>query len=198
MMGSDDTVMQLQAIKSSKPPMYVAKNGQVVPEAKAVIAVIKQKNLSMTTGHNSFADAMLLIREAIAQGINPERLSVTHANYTPAPALTVAEMTQIAALGAFVELCSSTQRAFTPEQQKDLDTKNNTLADAIKQVGAEHVIMETDVGQVGNEWHPDALAAFVRNMRARGISAADTDKMTKDNPAKFLAIPPPSAMTHLQ
>ena len=33
-------------------------------------------------------------------------------------------------------------------------------------------------------------------MRARGISAADTDKMTKENPAKFLGIPvmqtPPS------
>lgn len=198
MMGSDDTVAQLQATKSTKPPMYVAKNGQVVPEAKAVIAMIKQKNLSMTTGHNSAADALLLMKEAIAQGINPVRLSVTHANYTPAPAMTVDEMKRFAALGTFVELCSSTERAFTPEQQKALDGKNDDLADAIKQVGADHIIMETDVGQLGNEWHPDALAAFIRNMRARGVSAADTDKMTKENPAKFLGVSPPAETVALR
>jgi predicted metal-dependent phosphotriesterase family hydrolase len=192
MMGSDDTVAQLRATKSTKPPMYVAKNGQVVPEAKAVIAVIKQRNLSLTTGHNSAADAILLMKEAIAQRISPVRLSVTHANFAPAPALTVDEMKRVVALGSFVELCSSTQRAFTPEQQKALDRKDDYLADVIKQVGADHIIMETDVGQVGNEYHPDALAAFVRNMRARGVSAADTDKMTKDNPAKFLGILPPA------
>src|SRR5262249_30121821 len=158
--------------------------GQVVLEAKAVIAMIKQKNLSMTTGHNSAADAILLMKEAIAQGISPLRLSVTHANFIPAPAMTIEEMKQFVVLGAFVELCSSTERAFTPEQQKTLDSKNDALANTIKQLGADHVIMETDVGQIGNEYHADALAAFVRNMRLRGISAADTDKMTKDNPAK--------------
>jgi len=49
--------------------------------------------------------------------------------------------------------------------------------------------METDLGQGDTEYHADGFAAFVRNMRARGISAADTDIMTKRNPARFLGIP---------
>ena len=46
-----------------------------------------------------------------------------------------------------------------------------------------------NLGQSNNEYHPDGIAAFVRNMWARGISQQDTDRMTKENPAKFLGIP---------
>ena len=188
MMASDDTVMQLAASKATTPPVYVVRNGAVVPEAKAVIGMIKKYDLSMTTGHNTGAEAILLIKEAIAQGVAPVRTSVTHANISP-PGLTVDEMKQVGALGGFVEFCTQSQRAFTPEAQKALDTRNDRIADLIKQVGADHVIIETDLGQAGNEYHPDGIAAFVRNMWARGISQADTDKMTKDNPAKFLGLP---------
>jgi hypothetical protein len=188
MMASDDTVMQLAASKATTPPVYVVRNGQVTPEAKAVIAMIKKHNLSMTTGHNSGAEAILLIKEAVAQGIPAERTGVTHANISP-PGLTVDEMKQVAALGGYVQMCTQSQRAFTPEAQKALDTRNDRIASLIKEVGADHVIIESDLGQAGNEYHPDGIAAFVRNMWARGISQADTDKMTKDNPAKFLGIP---------
>ena len=98
-------------------------------------------------------------------------------------------MQDVAKLGAFVEMCTQSQRAFTPEAQKALDTRNERIADLIKKVGPNNVIIETDLGQANNEYHPDGIAAFVRNMRARGISAQDTDRMTKENPAKFLGIP---------
>ena len=145
MMSSEHSAYQLQVSKSSEPPVYVVKNGAIMPEAKVIIGLIKKYNLSMTTGHNSGAEAILLIKEAIAQGINPVRTSVTHANINP-PGLTVDEMKQVAALGGFVEICSQSQRALTPEAQKTLDTRNDRMADMIKQVGADHVILETDLG----------------------------------------------------
>jgi hypothetical protein len=188
MMASDDTALRVQGEKSNRRPVYVVQGGQVVPEAKAVIATIKKLNLSMTTGNNSGAEAILLIKEAIAQGIDPARLSVTHANASP-PGLTLDEMKTVASLGAFVEFSGQLQRAFTAEEQQALDARNDRLADLIKQVGARHAIMETELGQVGYEHHPDGFAAFVRNMRARGISEEDTDLMTKDNPATYLNIP---------
>lgn len=188
MMGSYDVPFALAAAKSNDPPVYVVKNGVVVPEAKAVIAMSKKHNLSITTGHNSGPEAILIIKEALAQGYSPTRLSVTHANES-VPGLTIEEMQEVAKMGAFVEMAGQTQRALTPEAQKRLDAKNDRIADLIKKVGAEHVIMETDLGQGDTEYHADGLAAFVRNMRARGISAADTDIMTKRNPARFLGIP---------
>jgi predicted metal-dependent phosphotriesterase family hydrolase len=188
MMASDDTVLQLQVNKSTEPPVYVVRNGAVVPEAKAIIALIKKHNLSMTTGHNSGQEAILLIKEGLAQGIPATRLSVTHANINP-PGLTVEEMQEVARLGGFVEMCTQSQRAFTPDAQKALDARNDRIADLIKKVGPANVIIETDLGQSNNEYHPDGIAAFVRNMWARGISQQDTDRMTKENPAKFLGIP---------
>jgi hypothetical protein len=49
--------------------------------------------------------------------------------------------------------------------------------------------METDLGQGGNEYHPDGLAAFMLAMIASGISPAEVDMMTKRNPARFLNVP---------
>jgi hypothetical protein len=192
MMASDDTVMQLAASKATTPPVYVVRNGQVVPEAKAVIAMIKKHNLSMTTGHNTGAEAILLIKEAVAQGIPATRTGVTHANISP-PGLTVQEMQEVAKLGGYVQMCTQSQRANTPEQQKALDARNDRIADLIKQVGVNNVIIESDLGQANNEYHPDGIAAFVRNMWARGLTRADTDIITKRNPARFLGIPEPPA-----
>jgi hypothetical protein len=188
MMGSYDVPFALAAAKSNAPPVWVVRDGQVVPEAKEVIAMAKKHNLSINTGHNSGAEALVIIREAIAQGVAPERLSVTHANES-VPGLTVEQMQEAAKLGAFVEMAGQSQRAVTPAAQKELDTRDDRIADLIKKVGASHVIMETDLGQADAEYHADGLAAFVRNMRARGISAEDTDMMTKRNPARFLGIP---------
>jgi len=94
----------------------------------------------------------------------------------------------VAKLGAFVEMACQSERALDADMQKRVDAKNDRIADLIKKVGAEHVIMETDLGQGDTEYHADGLATFVRAMRARGISAADTDIMTKRNPARFLGI----------
>jgi hypothetical protein len=192
MMASDDTPYQLQVSKASTPPVVVVRNGEVVPEAKAVMELVKKYDLTLTTGHHNGAESVIIVREAIRIGIPPQRIGVTHANIDP-PGLTIEQMQEVAKMGAFVEMCGQSQRALTPEAQKNLDTRNDRIADLIKKVGPNNVILETDLGQANNEYHPDGIAAFVRNMRARGISAADTDIMTKRNPARYLGIPEPTA-----
>jgi hypothetical protein len=193
MLGSDDVPYQRQRSKRDlSDAVYVVRNGVVTPEAKAVMAASLKYNLSLSTGHNSGDETIVIIKEAIALGFKPERIDVTHANLDP-PGLTIDQMKQVAALGSYVELAGQSQRVTARQTQAALDAKNDKIADTIKQVGADHVIMMTDLGQPGNEFHPQGLAAFVRAMRARGISPADTDKMTKINTAKWLGIPPPPA-----
>jgi hypothetical protein len=192
MMGSDDTPYQLQVNKSTAPGVVVVRNGEVVPEAKTIIGLIKKYNLTLSTGHHNGAESVIIVREAIRQGIPPQRIGVTHANIDP-PGLTIAQMQEVAKMGAFVEICTQSQRALTPEAQKALDARDDRMADIIKQVGPNNIIVETDLGQANNEYHPDGIVAFVRAMRARGISPADTDIMTKRNPARYLGIPEPPA-----
>jgi hypothetical protein len=188
MLASDDTPYQLQVNKSTAPPVVVVRNGEVVPEAKTIIGLIKKYNLTLSTGHHNGAESVIIVREAIRQGIPPQRIGVTHANIDP-PGLTIAQMQEVAKMGAFVEVCTQSQRALTPEAQKTLDARDDRIADIIKQVGPNNIIVETDLGQANNEYHADGILAFVRAMRARGISAADTDIMTKRNPARYLGIP---------
>src|SRR6266545_4167981 len=192
MMASDDTPYQLQVNKSTSPAVVVVRNGEVVPEAKTIIGLIKKYNLTLSTGHHNGAESVIIVREAIRQGIPPQRIGVTHANIDP-PGLTIAQMQEVAKMGAFVEICTQSQRALTPEAQKALDARDDRMADIIKQVGPNNIIVETDLGQANNEYHPDGIVAFVRAMRARGISPADTDIMTKRNPARYLGIPEPPA-----
>jgi hypothetical protein len=188
MMSSEDSDYQVKYSKQNRKSVVVARNGDVVPEGKEVIGLIKKYNLTMTTGHNNGDESILLIREALRQGVLPTRIGVTHANIDP-PGLDLPHMQEAAKLGVFVEVCGQSQRASTPEAQKNLDARNDRIADIIRKVGPANIIMETDLGQAGNEYAPVGFAAFIRAMRARGISAQDTDRMTKENPARYLGIP---------
>jgi hypothetical protein len=196
MLASDDTPYQLQVSKATTPAVTVVRNGQLVPEAVAIIQYAVKNNLTVTTGHHNGEESVIIVREAIKLGMNPQRVGVTHANINP-PGLTVQQMQEVAKMGAFVEMCTQSQRANTPEAEKALAARDDRIADLIKQVGANNVIIQTDLGQANNEYHPDGIVAFVRNMWARGISRADTDIMTKRNPARYLGIPePPTTATN--
>ena len=198
MLASDDAPYQLQVSKNTTtPPVVVVQNGQVTAPAKAILQMIKKYDYTVSTGHHNGAESVIIVREAIAQGIAPQRIGVTHANIDP-PGLTIAQMQEVAKMGAFVEVCTQSQRALTPEAEKALAARDDRIADIIKQVGANNIIVETDLGQANNEYHPDGIVSFVRARWARGISRADTDIMTKRNPARYLGIPEPPAAAGTQ
>jgi hypothetical protein len=62
-------------------------------------------------------------------------------------------------------------------------------AKAIREVGAAHCILSSDLGQVGNPLHPEGLASFFNGLKAAGLSAADIALMSQGNPAKALGLP---------
>jgi predicted metal-dependent phosphotriesterase family hydrolase len=157
--------------------------------------LIAKNDLTLSTGHHNGEESVIIVREAIKLGVPARRIGLTHANIDP-PGLTVEQMQEVAKMGAFVEVCTQSQRALTPEAEKALTARDDRIADIIKQVGAEQIIVQTDLGQANNEYHPDGIVAFVRNMWARGISRADTDIMTKRNPARYLGIPEPTLATN--
>jgi microsomal dipeptidase-like Zn-dependent dipeptidase len=61
-------------------------------------------------------------------------------------------------------------------------------ARAIRAVGAEHVILSSDLGQPNGPMHPDGTLAFFEAMRKEGIAASDIEKMAKANPARALGL----------
>jgi microsomal dipeptidase-like Zn-dependent dipeptidase len=100
---------------------------------------------------------------------------VTHA-LTPPVRMNLEQMRAAAQLGAHIELVYGRMNAAE-------------WARAIPAVGAEHVILSSDLGQPNSPMHPDGMLAFFDAMRKEGIAAADIERMAKTNPARALGLP---------
>jgi hypothetical protein len=173
--------------KSEGECVPVSKDGRLLPETLAIIALVKKHGLVLASGHASPEECVLLAREAQRQGVP---FTVTHSNLnsTP-PMLDLAHAQDVARAGGFVEFASQSQRP----GNATLEQRNTRTAEMIRKLGPQYAILVTDLGQAANEPAPDGLAAFVMNLRAQGFTKEETDLMTKINPAKLLGLPLPDA-----
>ncbi len=178
-MATYDTRAQVQFSKENRPFVAVSRDDELLPETKAVIAMIAKFNLVMATGHNSPEDDLLLIREARRQGIT--HIVVTHAMMSPIH-MSIPQMQQAAGEGAYLEFVyNGLIGSF-----KEFDFAD--YAKAIRAVGVEHCILSSDMGQPGNPLHPDGLQLFFEGMRKQGFTQGEIDQMSKINPARLLGL----------
>jgi microsomal dipeptidase-like Zn-dependent dipeptidase len=62
------------------------------------------------------------------------------------------------------------------------------MAAAVKAVGAEHFILSSDLGQIGNPVHADGMKQLVAGLNKEGVSDREIDLMMRKNPAKLLGL----------
>ena len=60
----------------------------------------------------------------------------------------------------------------------------------IREIGAEHFLISSDLGQEGSPSHPDGLRTFIGALRDAGLSDSEIDMMARDNPARLLGLAP--------
>jgi hypothetical protein len=156
----------------------VMRNGKPVPELMQIFELIAKYDLSLATGHSSPDETLALIPMAKAAGI--ERIVVTHpeSNLVRMP---VAQQRQAAALGAWLEYPIGVA---LPPNEMSFDE----FTTRIREVGPEHVILSTDLGQVMRPTPADGLLGYIDRMRDAGFSESEIDLMTKLNPARFLGL----------
>jgi len=179
-MPTYDAENQVRYSKENRPFVSVARNGELLPEVKEVLRIIAQHRLVLATGHSSAAEDLMLIRAARTAGI--QNIVVTHP-MTPPVKMSVEEMKQAAALGAYLEFTYSSLLA--PKEPLSI----HDYASAIRAIGTEHCILSSDLGQAGNPLHPDGWVTFFQELRAQGFSQQQIDQMAKANPAKLLNLP---------
>jgi hypothetical protein len=156
----------------------VTRDGRILPEVLAVIALAAQHGLVLETGHSAPQESLLIIAEAKRQGV--EHVLVTHAMNSPGGSLSLDEMREAARLGALLEL------VYSPLNDEQLRKE----AEAIKAIGAASFVISSDLGQPPNPLHTDGLLAKYRGLMAQGISAAEIDLMSRKNPARLLGLQP--------
>lgn len=188
-MPTFDADHHLKTFKEQGEGLKVAKGGKLLPETEEVLKVIARENLVLQTGHVSPEEVLLLIKRGKELGV--KNMAITHA-MADVPGLSMAQMKEAAAMGAYMELVFLNHlmgpHAHLGWMQHWKQISIADMAKAIKEVGAKHFILASDLGQTGNPIHPDGYKMLVGGLKKEGISQDDIDLMMKKNPAKLLGL----------
>ncbi|HXR58194.1 MAG TPA: hypothetical protein VN747_02665, partial [Burkholderiales bacterium] len=116
---------------------------------------------------------------------------ITHA-LTSVPGLTWAQAKEVTGMGAVIEICFLQFQAGPNSHLEFLrhwtkvDAKQ--VAQAIKELGVQNVVVSTDLGQSANMNHPDGIEQAIGMMKKEGITDGDIDWMMRRNPARLLGL----------
>jgi hypothetical protein len=178
-MTSFDSCAQVRAAKENRPCAAVSRDGKLLPETLKVIDVIAKYNLVMETGHNTPEECLMMIRYAKQVGV--KHIVVTHAMMAPIH-MNIPEMQEAAAMGAYIEFVYNGLVG----GYKEFDFAD--YAKAIKAIGADHCILGSDMGQVTNPVHTEALKLFYAGLLKAGVTQNELDRMSRRNPATLLEL----------
>ena len=175
-----DAENQVRFSKENRPFVPIARDGQLLPAVKEVIALVARHQLTLETGHSSAEEGLMLVREARHAGV--QHVVVTHAMIAPVH-MQIPQMQEAAREGAYIEFVYNA--LIGPNREFTI----GDYAKAIRAVGPASCILASDLGQPANPLHPDGLLAFFAALKQQGFTQAEIDLMSKANPAKALGLP---------
>jgi Family of unknown function (DUF6282) len=153
-------------------------DGEILPEVQEIAALCRDHDAVLATGHTS-ADEHFAVARAFGAG---QRVIVTHAlEDLVGPHLSVADLVELADLGAWIELCALTcVGALASRPVGD-------LAAAAEQVGPARCTLASDYGQAVNAPPVDGLQQFADLLAAEGLGPDAIRTMVVANPATLVA-----------
>jgi hypothetical protein len=167
----------------------VAPGGVVTPQLEEVLKIIARENLVLATGHIHAEEVVAVVKRARELGV--KNILITHA-LTNIPGLSMAQVKEVTQMGAIIEYCYL-QSMTGPDAQhawmkhwKKVPLKE--VAQVVAEIGPDHVLLSTDLGQHANMTHPDGMEDMITGLMKEGVSQADIDKMVKRNPARLLGL----------
>lgn len=148
----------------------VGPDGAIVPALLAVFKVIAKHDLVLATGHLSGPEIVAAVDAASDAGIR--RIVVTHPEFT-SQQLDVPTQQHLAARGALLERCFTTP--YTGKVSWEL------ILEHIREVGPEHSLLSSDLGQPFNPPVEDGLALFADRLLEAGFSDDEVRTMAVTN-----------------
>lgn len=157
--------------------------GQLVPEVSPILSIVKKYDMVLATGHISPAEILALTDAALGFGIR--KLVITHpfdkevSDQVPS----MEELKRLAALGAFIE------HTFVFHLPTEFSRNPAHTVEAIREIGAEHCIISTDLGLFTYNPPPaEGFRMFIAALLRHGMTAEEIELMAKVNPAKLLGL----------
>ena len=179
-MPTHDSEHEVNYNKETRAKAVVSRNGKLIPEVFEVLDLIKERNLTLATGHVEPEEALMIMAQAKKRGIT--RIIVTHPLLGPQfTNMSLPQLQESVKLGGAIEITAGTV-------SRDGAGKTRAL-EVIKALGTQSVFIASDSGLVGTPNHPDALAMAAKSLRAAGFSEQDLNRMFKETPARLVGLP---------
>jgi hypothetical protein len=158
--------------------------GSLTPDTHAVLDLVAAHDAILATGHVTWPEHLEVAKVFGRRG----KVLVTHAMEELAgPNLTVEQCTELADLGATIELCALTCLG-------TLATRSpGEIARAARTIDAERCTLATDYGQKANARPAPGFQDFADALLARGLDERAIRRMACDNPCALLGLAPESA-----
>lgn len=175
--------------KPTDQGIVVAPGGKVLPAMEEVLKIIARENLLLATGHVHPEEIIAVVRRGRELGV--KNILITH-GLTNVPGLSMAQAKEVTQMGAVIEICFLQFQAGPNAPLAFLvhwtQIGAKQVAQAIKELGAQSLVVSSDLGQSTNMVHPDGIEAAIGAMKREGISDADIDTMMRKNPARLLGL----------
>jgi hypothetical protein len=167
-----------QGIEIDTVPV-VGPDGAVLPETRAVLEVVARHRMALGTGHLSRDEIFAVVDAALEERV--QEIVVTHPEF-PSQNLDVTDQRALAERGALLERCFTTPHTGKVSWERWLEN--------IRQVGSQHSVLSTDLGQVNNPPVEDGMALMVDRLLGAGFKEEEVHAMAVINTRRVAGAPP--------
>jgi hypothetical protein len=158
-----------QGIEIDAVPV-VDRDGSLLPETRAVLAMIARHGMVLATGHLGRDEIFAVVDAALEIGVR--EIVITHPEF-PSQNLSVEDQRALAERGTLLERCFTTPHTGKVPWELWLE---NTRA-----VGAQHSVLSTDLGQVFNPPVEDGMALMVDRLLDADFNEEEVHRMAVVN-----------------
>ena len=167
------------AATTQKPVMpkgiRILEDGKLAPPVDEILDIIRDNDLVLCSGHIAPEETLALFERAREMGVR--KMIATHVEWPPTKA-SIAQQKQYVSCGAYIEHCiiNILGGSLTIEE----------LVGQVREIGAAHMILSTDLGQYENPEPAAAFAQYAAKMLESGLREEELRAMIADNPAHLL------------
>ena len=154
--------------------------GRMVPEITDILAVVKQYDMVLASGHLSPPETLSLVEEANKQGII--KIIITH----PLDVEFMEQVPDLKELHTLTQMGALAEFSFVGLLPTEFSHSPAQTVEMIKALRPEHCILSTDLGQYSNPPPVEGMRMFIATLLKQGFAEKEIEIMVKVNPARLL------------
>lgn len=156
-------------------------SGKIRGDVKQIVDLVARANIVLFSGYHTPQETITLLGYVKSIGFKGVVISNVNAfldDFTPDV------LDRFVELGAILEISNGVLLPLHGRQHP------REVVKIIKQVGADHVVLVSDAGQLENPSPAEALRSFCHILMKEGITSKEIRTMIVDNPARLLNLEP--------